>query len=158
MAELVLVTWEDTINIAAWQTPADVAEWAGEGGWICQNIGWLIHQDDNCVVIAGRRCRDEQHHVGLAERIPRRAILEMNTIPDPDMKQPQPKPGLSCNIGAEGTSEPQESQATSYARGCQDGFAHARGEVEHLLRKLSNEPVPASSRNRTSDDERDLHT
>lgn len=92
MAELVIVTWEDTINIAAWQTPADVAEWAGEGGWICQNIGWLIYQDDNCVVIAGRRCRDEQEHVGLAERIPRRAILEMNTIPDPDMKQPLDSP------------------------------------------------------------------
>lgn len=87
-AGMVIVTWEDTTNIAAWQTPEEVAEWAGERGWICQNVGWLVYQDEHCVVIAGRRAMDHQHHLGLAERIPRRAILEMNNmagavIPDP---------------------------------------------------------------------------
>lgn len=87
-SDLVLVTWEDTTNIAAWQTIDDIREWATAGGWICHNIGWVIHEDANCIVLSARRCDDPEHHIGLTERIPRRAILKITIINDPGTATP----------------------------------------------------------------------
>lgn len=75
---LVMVTWEDTTNVAAWQTHADMVEWAQAGGWIAHNVGFLVHEDDACVVVAARVVDDEENHVGLAERIPKRSILKIH--------------------------------------------------------------------------------
>jgi hypothetical protein len=86
---LVMVTWEDTTNVAAWQRHDEMVEWAKAGGWIAHNIGFLVYEDDDCVVVAARTVEDEERHVGLAERIPKRAILKMREAhfdPDDDGK------------------------------------------------------------------------
>ena len=70
-----VVTWEDTTNVATWQDADDIREFATDGGWVCQNVGWVVHEDDDCIVLAARRADDKQGHVGLAERIPKRAII-----------------------------------------------------------------------------------
>lgn len=75
-----VVTWEDTTNIATWQDRDDIAEFARDGGWRCQNIGWVVYEDDECIVLAARRAFDKQAHVGLAERIPRRAIIHQEAL------------------------------------------------------------------------------
>lgn len=70
-----VVRWEDTTNIAEWSTPEEVAAFAADGSWICENVGWVVHEDDDCVVVAARRTLDGRHF-GLFERIPKRAIIE----------------------------------------------------------------------------------
>lgn len=75
---LVMVTWEDTTNVAAWQTHDEMEEWARAGGWVAHNVGFLVYEDNECVVVAARAVDDEERHVGLAERIPKRAILKIH--------------------------------------------------------------------------------
>lgn len=87
--QLVIVTWEDTTNVAAWQTRGEMAEWAQAGGWICHNVGWVVHEDDECIVLAARQVEDEEKHVGLAERIPKRAVLSRQAIDAPEQGSPQ---------------------------------------------------------------------
>lgn len=79
-APLVEVVWEDTTNIAEWQTRDEMVEWAQARGWIARNVGYLVFEDDDCVVVAARICEDDEGHVGLAERIPKQAILRQVTL------------------------------------------------------------------------------
>lgn len=75
---LVVVTWEDTTNVAAWQTIPEAADMTG---WLVQNVGWVVHEDDDCVVVAARQAfAAEPPQVGLAERIPKRAIIARETL------------------------------------------------------------------------------
>jgi hypothetical protein len=72
---LVVIEWIDTTNIAAWTDLADIEEWATDGGFVCRNVGFLIHEDDDCVVLAARVALDaEPAQVGLFERIPKGVI------------------------------------------------------------------------------------
>lgn len=78
---LVCVEWVDTTNIAAWTPLSDVAEFARDGGFICRNVGYLVHSDDDCVVLAARIALSaEPHQVGLYERIPTGVILHRTTL------------------------------------------------------------------------------
>lgn len=81
---LVEVLWEDTTNVAAWQTRDEMTEWAKAGGWLAYNVGYLVYEDPDCIVVAARIVVDEERHVGLAERIPKRAIVKRRVIEDPD--------------------------------------------------------------------------
>lgn len=73
--DLVMVEWHDTTNIAAWTTVEEVEEWAPEGSWVCRNIGYLVYEDFDCVVLAARTALDANPpQVGLYERVPTRAI------------------------------------------------------------------------------------
>jgi hypothetical protein len=73
--ELQLVEWIDTTNIATWTDLADVANWAKDGGFVCRNTGYLVYEDQHCVVLAGRVALDaEPEQVGLFERIPKGVI------------------------------------------------------------------------------------
>jgi hypothetical protein len=77
---LVLVVWEDITNIAEWMTRDHMEEWAQAKGWICRNVGWLTYEDKDCIVVSSRKVQDEERHVGLSERIPKRAILELHKL------------------------------------------------------------------------------
>lgn len=85
---LVEVLWEDTTNVAAWQTRDEMIDWARAGGWFAYNVGYLVHEDAECVVLSARIVYDEERHVGLAERIPKRAIVKRRTIEDPSCTIP----------------------------------------------------------------------
>lgn len=72
---LVAVSWDDATNIPTWEDLDGIAGWARTGGWRVTNVGYLVHEDDDCVVIAARAAFDaEPRQVGLFERIPKRAI------------------------------------------------------------------------------------
>lgn len=78
---LVVVEWEDTVNIAEWSTMEEVEEFARKGGWRVVNVGWLLYEDDECVVLAARVAPlVEPPQTGLYERIPKRAITSRRTI------------------------------------------------------------------------------
>ncbi len=73
--EIVLVEWEDATNISNWVDLADIAEWASDGDYVCRSVGYLVHEDDDCVVLAARvGLAGEPEQVGLFERIPKPMI------------------------------------------------------------------------------------
>ena len=71
---LVVVHWEDTTNVADWQSRQEVIEFASDGAWICENVGWVIVDNDDCIVLSGRRA-GKINQYGLTERIPKRNVL-----------------------------------------------------------------------------------
>ena len=78
---LMCVEWVDTMNVATWQPLAEVEGWATGGGFACRNVGYLVFEDDACVVLAGRFNLDGAvSQVGLAERIPKGMIQRRWTI------------------------------------------------------------------------------
>lgn len=78
IGDLVIVEWEDTTNVAAWQDPEELKAWAADGGWHCRNVGWLVYADGTCLVVAARR--SDSDHSGLSERIPRCAVKSIQTL------------------------------------------------------------------------------
>lgn len=71
---LIQVWWTDATNVAGgWHDSDDLGEFAVNGAWEASNTGWLVHEDDLCVVLAGRMTEDGRN-VGLIERIPKNAI------------------------------------------------------------------------------------
>lgn len=82
---LVMVEWTDTTNIAQWTNLDEIADWAPNGGFIVRNIGCLIHEDDQCIVLAARIALDaEPPQVGLYERIPKAVIAYRWVLSMPD--------------------------------------------------------------------------
>lgn len=74
---LVVVEWVDATNIATWTDLDDVVEFARDGGYVCRNVGYLVHEDDDCVVLAARVALEaEPPQVGLFERIPKGIIRQ----------------------------------------------------------------------------------
>lgn len=72
---LLLVEWTDATNIPTWVELSEIAEWAKEGGFVCRNVGYLVHEDDDCIVLAARvALLAEPPQVGLFERLPKRII------------------------------------------------------------------------------------
>lgn len=75
---LVCVEWVDTTNIATWENLAEIPAWAEDGGYVCRNVGYLVHEDDECVVVAARIALSaDPHQVGLFERIPKGVIHDL---------------------------------------------------------------------------------
>jgi hypothetical protein len=75
------VTWTDCTNVAGgWHDGEDLDGFALNGAWETTNTGWLVYEDDLCVVLAGRMTVNGKH-VGLVERIPKAAITKRVTWP-----------------------------------------------------------------------------
>jgi hypothetical protein len=76
LAERILmqVWWTDATNVAGgWHDAQDLAGFATNGAWEATNTGWLVYEDETCIVLAGRMT-DDGKNVGLIERVPKRAI------------------------------------------------------------------------------------
>jgi hypothetical protein len=87
---LIQVWWTDATNVAGgWHDGEDLAGFATNGAWQSSNTGWLVYEDDLCIVLAGRMT-DDGNHVGLIERIPKAAITSrtewssLSHAPSPD--------------------------------------------------------------------------
>lgn len=77
---VVAVEWEDTTCMLEW-TDLDEAQ-AFEDmpfDFRCVNVGWLIRDDDECVVLAAQRTGCTKK-VGLYTRIPRGMVLKVTTL------------------------------------------------------------------------------
>jgi len=78
---LVCVEWEDAMNVASWRLLSTVGEWATGDGFLCRNVGYLVHEDDACVVLAARFNLDgDASMVGLTERLPKGMIVRRWTL------------------------------------------------------------------------------
>lgn len=85
IAERVLLklSWVDSTNVAGgWHDAEDLAAWAVNGAWECSNTGWLVYEDDQCYILAGRMT-DDGNNVGLIERIPKLAVTAKKILAAP---------------------------------------------------------------------------
>jgi len=73
---LTCVEWVDATNIATWTPLSEIPAWATGDRFLCRNVGYLIHEDDDCVVLAARFSPDgDDTQVGLFERLPKGMIV-----------------------------------------------------------------------------------
>lgn len=79
---LVCIEWEDATNIALWRDLKDAIKWATTHDFTVRTVGYLIHEDDHCVVVAARYSPDpdEGDDVGLFERLPKGMIVRRWTL------------------------------------------------------------------------------
>lgn len=77
---IVVVRWEDASNVAGWVDRDEAAAFDNfEFDIHCTNVGYLIRDDDQCVVVAARATGDFKN-VGLFERIPRGMVRSVEVI------------------------------------------------------------------------------
>lgn len=79
---LVCVEWEDATNIPVWKDHAYVVAWATQNDFTVRNVGYLVHEDENCVVLAARYAPDPEDgdSMGLFERLPKGMIVRRWTL------------------------------------------------------------------------------
>lgn len=76
---LVLIEWEDANHQGAWHTPIQAKEWwENKENYLCRNVGFLLHEDKKCVVVASRLAKDND--VGMLQRIPRNWVQKIYFI------------------------------------------------------------------------------
>lgn len=80
--DLVRATWHDATNIAHWADLDDVPKWAKTGTFVVTNVGYLVYEDDDCIVLAARVALGGAipEQVGLFERLPRPIIRDMEVL------------------------------------------------------------------------------
>jgi hypothetical protein len=81
---LAVVTWEDASNVASWMDVADAIDFENhcDSDFNCTNVGYLIRDDETCVIVAARATLDHRA-VGLIERIPRGMVRSVRIIDKP---------------------------------------------------------------------------
>ena len=74
-----LVHWLDSTGWNRWQDAADFVETEiPNDNMTCESIGWIIHEDDDSISIAGSRTAHDQ--IDGVIRIPKAAIVDMWTL------------------------------------------------------------------------------
>lgn len=77
---LVMVEWEDATNVATWEPFDDAVDFTRlEHDYHCTNVGYLIRDDETCVIVAARATTDFEA-VGLFERIPRGMVQRVTPL------------------------------------------------------------------------------
>jgi hypothetical protein len=76
---LVVVHWEDATNVAEWADIDEAIAFHFSFDYHCMNVGYLIRDDDECVVVAARVTGDFKA-VGLCERIPRGMVQAVTVL------------------------------------------------------------------------------
>lgn len=73
---LVEVHWEDATNVAEWADLEEAQACKLDVDFNVRNVGYLIRNDAECVVVAAR-CTEDSKAVGLCERIPRGMVKKV---------------------------------------------------------------------------------
>ena len=75
---LVIVEWDDAHSAAPWKDLDDVEDFLKDDSFKCSNVGWLVAEDKDGIVLASRKANCEQY--GLLERLPKRMITKIKKI------------------------------------------------------------------------------
>lgn len=77
LQKLVLIRWYDSFhpNNCGWMDEEDVKEFLEDTDYVCENIGWIIDENEHLVTIASMRS-GEHNTLSHIQRIPTGCILE----------------------------------------------------------------------------------
>ena len=67
--KLYLVEWEDAHIEDSWIPEADVDRFIKKDLFLCQDVGWILHEDDKCLVMASSKNNALQW--GALKKIPK---------------------------------------------------------------------------------------
>lgn len=81
MPPVVRVTWWDAWTSDSWASVEEVVE-AGRIGVLVSSVGYLLHEDPACVVIAGSYDPDIKKVCGVMS-IPRRSLADVIVVIEP---------------------------------------------------------------------------
>jgi nitrous oxidase accessory protein NosD len=77
--KLVLVKWHDACNTGEWHTDQEVDEWLKDSSFECENVGYLIRETKDFIVLAARVSWGDKQY-GLLEKLPRKMIDKIITL------------------------------------------------------------------------------
>ncbi|MAG60140.1 hypothetical protein CMO96_05140 [Candidatus Woesebacteria bacterium] len=85
--KLVYVEWHDAISnegISAWKTAEEVKEWGEGRDWIVENVGWLLEETKEYIVLAAKKSDkssdDYDQQYGCLFKIPRTWIRKKKVL------------------------------------------------------------------------------
>lgn len=80
--QLVIVVWEDAVNLASWHDLEEIEEFYSNKPQMCTNVGYFIGEDETGIYIAARsgHYNDLKDAWGLIERLPRGMIREVTQL------------------------------------------------------------------------------
>jgi hypothetical protein len=77
------VEWQDAHSDSAWLSEKDLKEFINRERCICQNIGWLLNETEDEIVIASRRMKwaeDGDTKWGMIQKIPKAWIKKKEIV------------------------------------------------------------------------------
>lgn len=78
--KLALVKWTDAHNNGGqWLDPTELDEFTKDDIFQTTNVGWVVRENDDCIVLAARHDRDFDQ-VGMVERIPKKMVEEIKYL------------------------------------------------------------------------------
>jgi len=85
--KLLYIKWLDAHADGGWKNDKELEEWANADDCICEDIGWLVYEDEKCIGMAMRRLvwtdSDPGSHIdqcGGLHKIPRTWIVEIREV------------------------------------------------------------------------------
>lgn len=73
-SKIYLVEWQDAHSVAGWHTNESIKKFIDEERCICINIGWILHEDKDEIVMAHRKLKWSEtgdDEWGLLQKIPK---------------------------------------------------------------------------------------
>lgn len=81
--KLVYIRWQDAHHNGSWMTPSNLEEEVNREMLICENIGWVVYEDEKEIHIVSRRSNwivDTADSYGLYQRIPKAWIRKKKVM------------------------------------------------------------------------------
>jgi hypothetical protein len=84
--KLYYIQWQDAHANGAWFTVDQLVETINRQIWVCEEVGWIVYEDDSEVHIVARRgmwLATEDYNVveyGMYQRIPKAWIMKKRLI------------------------------------------------------------------------------
>jgi len=76
---LIYIEWGDAISNTGWVSEDDAVAWADSEDWIVKNIGWVVKETKDYILLAGKYSEGSEEW-GLVHKIPKTWIKTRKTI------------------------------------------------------------------------------
>ena len=76
--ELVLIEWCDAEADCTWSDMKDVVEWGKKGAFICREVGWIIEDNDDMILLTSQL--GDENLIGNRSKIPKPWIMSRKTL------------------------------------------------------------------------------
>lgn len=76
---LIYIEWGDAISNTGWMDKEDAIKWGEEEHWLVKNIGWLLKETKDYILLAAKYS-DGSGEYGLLHKIPKTWIKKRKDI------------------------------------------------------------------------------
>jgi hypothetical protein len=87
--ELIYLKWLDAHSDGGWHSPEEVDNFLNKDDCICENVGWILYEDDKVITLCARRiawkevATEKDHIFGMLQKIPIAWIVERKILIKP---------------------------------------------------------------------------